>query len=53
MGLLKLSLVKRSMPPWYSSLSHDDDDGDEDDDATDLEYEKLTGHEKSWSMGQQ
>ena len=49
MGLLEVSLVKRSMPPWYSSLPHDDDD-DEDDDATDLE---LTGHEKSWSMGQQ
>ena len=46
MGLLEVSLVKRSMPPWYSSLPHDDDD-DEDDDATDLEYEKLTGHEKS------
>ena len=35
MGLLELSLVQRSMPPWYSILNDDDDSDDDDDDDDD------------------
>ena len=30
MGLLEVSLVHRSMPPWYSSLPDDNEDDDDD-----------------------